>query len=307
MSLMLSKGRYDWFSPSIFLSPTAASVLQKLTKGTELPTIPTAVMELQKQLRDETNPPASIATALKSNPILAGQVLKIANNLKIGSGQKINSIEHAIVFVGRKTVADLTQVAAMKSFSLKTKKFQAEKFWTEAMITGVITEQLVRLLNLRILPDEAYLAGTMCNIGKIVGAITSPDITDKVYDHVTQSKTLPSWSQAEKEMGAIDHCVLGEIGAVVWGMPQYVKAAAMKHHSPLEGAVTRTSLGIPDLVVLANQLTHWVLLNPNRIDKSLLDKTAKQMRLSDGDLQKFVNDMIKLSKSQLSDPKTTAA
>lgn len=307
MSLMISKGRFDWFSPSIFLSPTAASVLQKLSKASELPTIPTAVMELQKQLRDEATPPAAIASALKSNPLLAGQVLKIANNLKVGSGQKINSIEHAIVFVGRKTVADLTQVAAMKSFVLKTQKFQADQFWNECMITGMITEQLVRLLNLRILPDEAYLAGTMCNVGKIVAAIIEPQITDKVYEHVTQSKTLPSWGQAEKELKTVDHCVLGEIGAVVWGMPSYVKVAAMKHHSPLEGAVTRTSLGIPDLVVLANQLTHWVLLNPNRIDKTLLDKTTKQMRLSDGDLQKFVNEMIKMSKSLLTDSKSAAA
>jgi HD-like signal output (HDOD) protein len=295
--LMLTRGRYDWFSPSLLLSPTAAEVFKALNQRDGLPHIPSTVMELQRVLRDDKASGAQLAAAVKSAPFIAVEILRMANARRSTGDKPMTSLDHAIVFVGRQAVADLARAASLRSFRFRTKAFNTDDFWREALVTAKIAEHVVKARAPEISPDEAYIAGFLCNIGKVVAAIAYPEATDRVYEMMTRSKTLPHWRAAETAApGAFDHCVLGEIGAVLWGMPAFVRDAAAKHHAPVRPRA-RGSLTPTDAATFANQLAHWVLLNPNRIDEQLLHGTGANFGYDEPALEKLAEELIELNKA----------
>jgi HD-like signal output (HDOD) protein len=293
--LMLTKGRFDWFSPTLLLSPTATAVFKGLAAA-DLPHVPAAVLELQRLLRDDASTPAQLANGVKAAPFLAIELLRLANNMRPTGGKPLASLDHAIVFVGRKAVADLARAAAVRSFRFKTRSFHADDFWRDAMRTAKIAEHVARAYAPQVSPDEAYIAGFLCNIGKVVAAICWPEATDRIHTLVTTDRRLPHWRVAEAEVGSHDHCVLGEIGAVIWGLPDFVKLAASRHHTPPRSR-SRAPVGPADIATLANQLSHWVQLCPHRIDEALMKAAASAFGLDDAALQTLVDQLMAADKA----------
>jgi HD-like signal output (HDOD) protein len=299
--LMLTKGRFEWFSPSLLLSPTADRVFRALKDREELPHLPASLVELQRVLRDQQATPAQIAEAVKASPFIALELLKLANNLKgarADSDKPMTSLDHAIVYVGRQSLAELARAAGLKTFKFRTRSFTADSFWKEAQLTAKIAEILARRFGPAIDPDECYLAGFLCNIGKVVAAICHPERTDELHKLVSTSKHLPHWRKAEAELGADDHATLGEIGAVIWGLPGFVRDAAAKHHHAPTVRRGRPP-GLVDIVTYANQMTHWVLLAPNRIDEEVRAASARAFGLDDAGQQQLADELSALHKRQL--------
>ncbi len=90
--------------------------------------------------------------------------------------------------------------------------------------------------------------------------------------------------------------MLGEIAAAFWGLPEYIMTCASNHHT-----MTKKSPGeapdISDIIRLANQLTHWVQLTPNRIDEPLLKSAFKAVGLDERAGEALADQLIPLKQS----------
>ena len=151
--------------------------------------------------------------------MIATELLSTANNIKDvrnQTGTKIQSIEHAVVYVGRKTLAELTLTVSLKSFDVETEIFDKEKFWQESIQVAMIAEYLARGLAPSLDQDHAYLSGAVCNIGKWVSAICYAAETDEVCKLMDRDDDPLSWPDAEK--AELNHCSLGEVAAAIWGL-----------------------------------------------------------------------------------------
>ncbi|MCX6118898.1 MAG: HDOD domain-containing protein, partial [Proteobacteria bacterium] len=271
-TLMLKSGKYDWYNPSKGMSKNAASIFNSLPALNNLPRISSTVMKLQQSLQIPEIEISVLAKQLRRDPLIAASILTIANNLKSnrspGDKKKIESIEHAAMYVGKKTLEDLVLTSSLQSFKSETKVFNIDDFWRESFLMGGVAEATANHLKIQVNRDELFLAASLCNIGKFVGAISFPDVADIIQSDVSEPKTLSTWQVAEKNNHSLDHCVLGEIGASIWGLPIYVADAASKHHT--FNSSTK-QFGINELVTFANQMTHWILLRPSRIDQPQLN------------------------------------
>ena len=99
-----------------------------------------------------------------------------------------------------------------------------------AFTAGSVAEMLVNDLNINVERDMVYLASCLSNIGKFIYAILEPKLTDEIIK-LTEDKERPiPWLTAEKKVGLLDHCVLGEIGGAIWGFPDYIISTARMHH-----------------------------------------------------------------------------
>ena len=144
-----------------------------------------------------------------------------------------------------------------------------------------------------ILPDEAYIAGTLCNVGKIVLAITNPNVADSIAADMKNVKILGNWQDGEKRHNAFDHTILGEIGAVFWGFPDYVVDSISSHHK-MPQSLIQSHFTINDLVSFANQLSHWVQLEPHKMDERLLEALYKKYSLSTQQVDAIVRKLMPL-------------
>lgn len=290
---MIIKGKFDWYSPDKAMSEEASTVFNQLPGLKELPHIPNYVMQLQEMLQKESTSSKQLAEVTRKAPLLASTILKNANQMCSTPGANIESLEHAISYLGIKAMGDLVLVAALNTFEFKCKTFKSEDFWDRSFLCGKITEFLSKRFASNLLPDEAYIAGTLANVGKVVLAITNPDMADKLASDIKDVKVLGTWLQAEERHNTHSHCVLGEIGAMFWGLPEYVIDSISAHHR-IPQSLVEASYSLNDLVVFANQLTHWILFEPSQMDEQLLEACYEKFGLGPKDAEALVEEIMNL-------------
>lgn len=298
-TLMVKKGKFPWYSPDKNLSEEARGVFNRLGNLKDLPHIPSIVMELQRLLQDPALTPKVLATAVRREPILATQIMQVAEGLqrvRNPANPPIHSLEHAIVYVGYRTLGDILMKCGLKTFAVPASGFDQEAFWRESAVTGALAEALARRFAATLPPDEVYLAGTLCNVGKLVTAICFPPLATKIARDVADPHTLMTWRQAEKAYQFPDHSILGEIAAALWGLPEYIMQATRRHHDPIPAG---KGLDLFTLAGVANQMTHWVLLQPHRIEQSVLDAFATAQKLTADGMDALAMELTKLKDAVL--------
>jgi len=292
---MIPKGKFPWYSPGKFIREEVRSVFNQIAKTRNFPHIPTVIMELNSRLQDEESDVPEIAALVRKDPFLAVDVLRIASNiknLKTIDKIKIKSIEHSIVYVGRKTLSELIVAASITSFKLKTKAFRIDNLMESSLKCAGIAEALSMKFNPALRTDEVYLAGYLCNLGKIVSAICFPGETDQIYTAASDKKDPRSWFEIERNFSGIDHCVLGEIGASLWGLPSYVGDIARNHHNKIEPKdLQKVKPGISEIVGFANLLTPWFYPDIGYCDEESIMRVAENFGLNEDSLEGLVVDL----------------
>ncbi len=293
-TLMIPKGKYEWYSPDKFLSPEASTIFNKLGNLTDLPHIPTVMMELELLLKDPDTQPKVLAAAMRKEPLLATQLIQLAENLRKSrnpDNPPIKSIEHATVYVGHKTMSDLVMTCALRAMPLPESGFNAKEFWNESYLTGALAEALVKRFNLKLSLDEVYLAASLCNIGKLVLAFCFPPLATKISRDVHDRKTHATWRAAETAYQFPDHSILGEIAGSLWGMPEHVLQASRRHHDKADNS-GKSPFNLYDVIGLANQLCHWVNSDPYRIEEPVLSSYTRKLGLAEAEVEAMAADFL---------------
>lgn len=291
---MILKGRFPWYDPTSRLSDAAGSIFNRLPQISLIPHIPNYVMELQSMVENENHSSLQLASVTKRDPVLAAQILKVANSRSPGT--PIHSLAHAISFMGIEQFKDVILIAAISAIRLKTKIFSPEKFWEHSLLIGRCAEYLVRVLGLNFPLDHAYIAGSTCNVGKLVMALTLPEICDRIAADLENVRILGSWDKAEARHGGYQHTVLGEIGAMFWGLPESVGDSIGMHHRMPPAQVTQVP-EFHELIALANQMAHWLSLQPHQMNQSLFKALCMRFQLSQTEAETLIEDMLYLRQS----------
>ena len=269
-TLVLQRGNFDWYSPEKTMTPHARDLFNSFPMLKSLPNIPTALMELQTLIQSENVTSKQLAVLVKKEPVVAANILTVANHFKCADrAGTIDSLDHAISYIGRTSMRDIITTAAIQSFSTKCLSFDIGRFWEEAFLAGRIAERLARDFCSHIIPDEAYIAGCLSNIGKVVTALSLPEVADTITNYEQAPSSPRTWIRGEEEFQAPSHGTLGEIASSVWGMPKFVAEASAHHHTmPMRGGLQTVNFG--ELTGFSNQLAHWINLDPAKIDRKLM-------------------------------------
>lgn len=296
-TLLVKKGKFDWYSPEKIMSPEARGVFNSLGNLKELPHISSTVMEIQQLIEDPNVNPKTLASRIKTEPVLATQILKIAENIRKSRNPRnppITSLDHAIVYIGYKAFSDLVVAASLHTFKLPPSQFKVDDYWEEGLLTGVIAEYIATKYKIPVPQDQLFLAGTLCNVGKLVTAVCFPPLIDKIIRDMNSPQTLSTWKSAENIYKFPDHSILGEIAAALWGFPDFVLQTARKHHDRFVSK--GRSLHIYEVVAISNQMMHWIRLQPHRMEQNILNDFCTRFELTEKNLDSLaleISNMIK--------------
>ena len=307
--LSLEPGQFDWFDPASRLSRKAAKVFEKIDATHNVPLIPTAVAKLQALIADQETSSTELEATLKSAPDLSLRVLALANDLRVGSGE-ITSLGHALSYIGRRSLNDILLTVSLQKMTFQTEDFSHDEFWRHAYLAANIAEKIALRCEDKDHKDQAFIAASLCNVGKIVAAICTPEVTDAVHRATNDVNTLANWVQAELRNQAFSHTTLGEIAAALWGLPDYVSRCVGHHHDLYElvgpppnsqellgdladqsDAGKSQPIDLLPVVALANQMAHWISLEPHRIQEDILHSYRHQLGLSERELETFAFDI----------------
>ena len=224
--------------------------LQKLLQSPiSLPFEPTLLPTLFTITRENSNAPmGQLVDLIEHSQKLATRVLAIANSASYGLSYKVSTLHHAVSILGVREIRLLAVLVGMASIIQEVKlpkDFDIITLWKHQLKTAAIARALATELGgpsglcgpsakeedrLGMAPDEAYAAGLLHDIGKILFAAASPDTWEAV--EASWDKEGQQYFEAENAYWGLDHALIGAEMLHHWKLPLLLTDPINWHHAP---------------------------------------------------------------------------
>lgn len=233
----------------------AQTIIDKLD---ELPTLPTVVYELSRVINDPMSSTGDVEKIMANDQSLTIKVLKLANSAYYAIPGGVTSLQRAIGYIGYDTINQLVLSASIvNALNAETsERFNLNEFWKHAIGVAMAAETTARFVHYKT-PSDLFTCGLVHDMGKIATYIIAPDVFLETVTFA-QANGL-SLHEAEDQMGAPKHTVVGRELALKWRLPGLIQAAAAHHHQKetnLRAGLSSEMNNIVDIVYLSNLLIH---------------------------------------------------
>jgi HD-like signal output (HDOD) protein len=230
--------------------------LKKLVgQMTRLPSIPTLYMEIVDKANQPDAPLEDVARIIARDPGMTAKILKLVNSAFFGLRRELSSTEEAVAYIGLDTIKSL--VLSLHAFSqfahADAGGLTMESLWAHSLNVAARAKQIAQLEQAdRKAVDEAFAAGMLHDIGKLVLAANMPELFAQSV-RLAKANGLEFY-QAEIQVLGASHADIGGYLLGLWGLPVPVVEAIALHHQP--GLMPQPSFG-PLTIVHAADVLVW--------------------------------------------------
>lgn len=159
---------------------------------------------------------------VSSDQGVATLVLRVVNSPFYSRGQKIATIPRAISLLGFNVIRSIAMLAFSRSLFAQTRNpLFRQHIWQHSLLTALAGQNICRDLGDPGGSDDAFIAGIMHDVGKVL--LFTHD--QKRYVEVLQQvlDTGCSSIAAERGLFGIDHCEVGREAVIQWKLPERFK------------------------------------------------------------------------------------
>ena len=231
------------------------AVRQLIAEQSALPGLPPLHAELLDKLQSPNPAIETIAQLIAQDVGLATELLKLANSAFFGVRRRVASLTDAVMFLGLETVKSLLLwLRVFSQFPVKRiPGFSLQALSNHSLFTGLLAREfiLAEKPDQRV-ADEAFTAGLLHDLGKLVFASFLPDDYARI---LAQFEAGGPWlPQAEYDWFGATHAEAGAYLIGLWGLPVPVVDAVSFHHEPAQCPMP--TFGPLTAVHVANVLEH---------------------------------------------------
>ena len=207
----------------------------KLFQGLEtsnLPSLPHVLLRvLDACNRNETSLKA-IAEIINKDSALSSKVLGASSSALYGKPNAITTFEQKLILLGLdmvKTIAISSSVYQVFSNVSNSQEFDLKSFWRRSLTAATMAKLLAQETSYPH-PEEAYLAGLLLDIGKLVLWSNFPKQYAKFSDVADDIRLM----QRETDEIGSNHCEVGSWLTSSWHLSSFLADAVLYHHEPAE-------------------------------------------------------------------------
>lgn len=191
---------------------------------TRLPPFSPVAVKLLSVLADERAPFKEIARLIALDPVLAGEVLRMANSGLYGRWLRVSSLLEAIARLGTGRLSQVAITAALwRGLPRKTAPFVRE-WWRHSIAAALLAQQCGE----DVPGDHAYTAALLHGVGQLAlfedAPREYPNLVEQAY---AEGRDL---LDCEREMFQVGHAALGGLILESWGLPEKLCEAVARHH-----------------------------------------------------------------------------
>ena len=213
--------------------------------------IPQVALKVMRIMDEDTFDMSIIAKEVGKDQVLTARTLKLCNSAIFARRKQVESIEDALIFLGKNLFIQIILSAAIKNYFNQCEKGYSickGGLYHHAVGTAVIAEKLAVFTG-SVKPTLAYIAGLMHDIGKVVlDRFISATYPYLYRNHYEKELNL---IDIEKEYIGIDHTEVGYLLALRWGLPDIMAESIKNHHHPMH---TDDKNNLSHIVFLADLL-----------------------------------------------------
>ncbi|MBX3364176.1 MAG: HDOD domain-containing protein [Phycisphaeraceae bacterium] len=205
-----------------------------------------------------------VARLIESDPALTAKILGLCRRADKGLGDRITTVRRAIIMLGIESVRSAVlsisvyelldrtaaEAAERSNDAAHHRPFDREGFWRHAIGVACAAELIAQTRPHRAArPEDAFVAGILHDLGKIVFDVVLPKAFARVLD-LAERRHLDS-AGIERQVIGIDHHLAGRRIASHWGLPQPLSDVMWLHSQPPEALPDTPSRPLVLLISLA--------------------------------------------------------
>ena len=251
---------------TLLQSEATRSVIGKLDR---LPSPPATYLRLTEAMADPKVTSKSIAAIVEEDPAMTVKILQLVNSAYFGLAHAATSVGQAVTYLGLEVLRALTLSAHVFSTAEGTGicRSALDSIQKSSLATATIAK---RMLKNRELANDAFTAGIIHDVGRIVIALALPEKHREIAALASEN-TRPECS-VEQDVLGVTHAEVGAYLLGVWGLPFSIVETTAFHHAP-SGAANDA----PDVLAavhLADAVVHGGEPGESELDRAFLERVG---------------------------------
>ncbi|MEO1235427.1 MAG: HDOD domain-containing protein [Planctomycetota bacterium] len=210
------------------------NVQSAIKEISHIATLPEVTMKIISLVEDPDSTAQDLNKVISNDPALGARILKVVNSAFYGLPGQIGSINRAVVLLGLNAVKNIAIAASLAKLFRGGKiaaNFDARDLWTHSIATATATRLLSNRCGLG-LPDEAFLAGLIHDIGIMVEIqARRPKFIEALAKVEAEGVTL---REAEFACIGATHEMFGAAICKLWKFPVSFQYVTGFHHHPMD-------------------------------------------------------------------------
>ncbi len=208
-----------------------------------LPVFPTVARQALRAAQNPNIHIEDLAGIVRSDQVLAGRIIDAANTAMIGPRERIKGLRHAIIHIGTLAAMRVLVAASIRDLFVSQ---SLRQIWNHSLVSAE-TASNIALLTAPEAKEEAFLAGLVCDIGRLLISF-APVYAFIRLERLLQNECPPAL--AEKALFRQDHAQLGAELLKEWQFHDSISEAVLWHHAP-----ERTASKLASILYLTEQVT----------------------------------------------------
>jgi putative nucleotidyltransferase with HDIG domain len=213
--------------------------------------IPQVALKIMRMVEDENLGIAALSEEIRSDQVISARTLSLCNSVMFSGREKIESVDHALVYVGLNVFIKMIITACLNNFFGQSEKGYSlckGGLYHHAVGCAMISETIAKRTQLA-QPGIAYTAGLLHDIGKVVLDQYVSKGYPLFYRYLTERDG--QFVEAERKILKTDHTEIGAQLAGIWDLPESLTTVIRHHHCP---EVDSEFSGLTHIVYLADLL-----------------------------------------------------
>ncbi len=219
----------------------------------DLPAMPHVASKVLELSSDPDTSASLLQQVIADDQAMTARILKIANSAMYACSRRIKTLSEAIVMLGFNSIRSLVVTSAARNLYTSggvRMGLKERLLWEHSIGTAFACRLLVAERHPALM-EEAFLAGLMHDIGKLVLNLQLPDRFEEIVQIVyNENRTFET---TERELLGFDHAQVGALLVNKWKLAPILEEVIGLHHSPEQFASGHPLLLFLDL---ANQICH---------------------------------------------------
>ncbi|TWT94326.1 response regulator [Neorhodopirellula pilleata] len=198
-----------------------------------LPSLPKIYHDLVRELQSDDTSVERVAAMIGNDLGMSSKVLQLVNSSFFGLPHHVTCPKHAVSLLGLNVIRPLTLSAGTfsKFEDPKLVGYSLSQAIDHALVVGLISRNIAESETKDTnLIDDAFIAGMMHDIGKLILAVHLPERFQEALTLADETEQ-PLW-RAEMAVLGTTHAAVGAHLLGLWGLPNSIVEAVALHHQP---------------------------------------------------------------------------
>jgi HD-like signal output (HDOD) protein len=197
-----------------------------------VPSLPVLYTELIDELGRSEPSTKTVGEIVKKDIGMTVKILQMVNSAFFGLRRSISDSKEAVDFLGVDTISSLTLgLGIISQLERQRTGGVLADLWSHSMSVAVMAPNIA-LGEKREMADDAFTAGLLHDLGKVVLAVNLPEQFQIAEEMVSRDNRLRS--ETEKEVFGATHSDVGAFLLGLWGLPASVVRAVAFHDDPMQ-------------------------------------------------------------------------